>query len=152
MAGSQVGQLKLTGKARDAAEALKDKSPDVVFTSGRRDVAGQASAMAGNVVKQHDWIEKTYRASKASKACQKWVDECVAKNPKPSREDIRKGLLEVLKGLGTDVGQISKHLSGQAFDIAPNSAKLADVKAIAKKFNGRFLDHEGKLCRWHVQF
>ena len=70
-----IESLNLSPKAKKAAEQLLKEYPDIVFTSGRRDLAGQAHAMAGNVVKKRDWIEKTYATNDASKACQKWVDD-----------------------------------------------------------------------------
>src|ERR1700722_16771309 len=39
-----IEALDLTATAKAAAYTLKGKFPDVVFTSGRRDKAGQASA------------------------------------------------------------------------------------------------------------
>jgi hypothetical protein len=149
MANSSVSGLKLQGNAQKAASELQEKCPKIVFTSGRRDLSEQAHAMASNVVGHPDWIAKTYKASKASKCCQEWVNQ----NPKGSKKDIAAGLLEVLRGLGdADKARISKHLGGQAFDIAPNSADISIVKEVVKKFKGKFLDHEGKLCRWHAQF
>src|SRR6185436_16909459 len=66
MGTQNISSLNLSAKAKTAAEALLAKHPAVVFTSGRRDLAGQASAMAGNVVKTRDYIVKTYAASEAS--------------------------------------------------------------------------------------
>src|ERR1700742_4979311 len=66
-----IESLNLSPTAKKAAEQLLKEYPDdIVFTSGRRDLAAQAHAMAGNVVKKRDWIEQTYKANDASKACQ----------------------------------------------------------------------------------
>src|SRR5689334_15050853 len=75
MGTQNISSLQLAPTAKKAAEALLKEFPDIVFTSGRRDLTDQARAMAGNVVSKRDWIKKTYLASDASKACQKWVDE-----------------------------------------------------------------------------
>ena len=103
-----IEALDLTGDARKAAYGLKKAHPSVKFTSGRRDKDDQARAMASNVVENRKWIEETYASSKASKACQKWVDD----HPdKKTKEAIQEGLLGVLNDL-TDVqlALLSKHL------------------------------------------
>src|SRR5947199_10735353 len=92
-----IASFNLSPKARKAAEQLLKEYPDIVFTSGRRDLAGQANAMAGNVVKKRDWIEKTYKANEASKACQKWVDD----HPEAkTQKEIAAGLWETLRAVG----------------------------------------------------
>src|SRR5688500_17265786 len=73
-AGPAIEALNLRGAARAAAYALKKAHPAVKFTSGRRNKADQARAMASNVIHNRNWIEDTYAASTVSKACQKWVD------------------------------------------------------------------------------
>jgi hypothetical protein len=153
-AGTQdIGSLNLSPKAKKGAELLLKEYPDIVFTSGRRDLAGQARAMAGNVVKKRDWIEKTYKANDASKACQKWVDD----HPEAkTQKEIAAGLLETLKSLGPKAGQMSKHLSGDAFDIQPvkDKDKAEAIKKSIKELPDmkQFLDKEGGLEIWHIGF
>jgi hypothetical protein len=150
MATQNIAALKLSGKAKKAAEMLLEQFPDIVFTSGRRDLKDQARAMAGNVVKKRDWIKNTYKANKASAACQKWVDD----HPEAvTKEDIAAGLSDTFKSLGAAAGLISKHLTGDAFDVQPVSKDAAAIKDAMKKLPGaKFLDKEGGLVRWHVQF
>src|SRR5687768_8998113 len=69
-----IEALDLKGKAKAGAYALKKAHPSVTFTSGRRSKESQASAMAGNVVDNRNWIKETYKASTLRDACQKWVD------------------------------------------------------------------------------
>ncbi len=153
-AGTQdIGSLNLSPKAKKGAELLLKEYPDIVFTSGRRDLAGQARAMAGNVVKKRDWIEKTYKSNDASKACQKWVDD----HPEAkTQKEIAAGLLETLKALGPKAGQMSRHLSGDAFDIQPvkDKDKAEAIKKSIKELPDmkQFLDKEGGLEIWHVGF
>jgi hypothetical protein len=153
-AGTQkIDSLNLSPKAKKGAELLLKEYPDIVFTSGRRDLAGQARAMAGNVVKKRDWIGKTYKANDASKACQKWIDD----HPEAkTQKEIAAGLLETLKTLGPKAGQMSKHLSGDAFDIQPvkDKDKAEAIKKSIKELPGmkQFLDKEGGLEIWHVGF
>src|SRR5947209_19090308 len=69
MAGSTAGlsiehlnlEPDVAGKARD----LQHQAPGVRFTSGRRDIAQQAHAMAGHVVHNRRWIAETYTSTHA---------------------------------------------------------------------------------------
>jgi len=147
-----IEALNLRGAARKAAYALKKAHPAVKFTSGRRNKDDQARAMASNVVLNRTWIEETYAASSVSRACQRWVD----KNPdKTTKEDIQAGLLSVLTA-ATDaqLALLSKHLSGDAFDVQPVETDADAIKKTIRRLKGldRFLEKEGGLVRWHAQF
>jgi hypothetical protein len=148
-----IESLHLSPAAKKAAQQLLKQFPDIVFTSGRRDLAGQAHAMAGNVVKKRDWIGKTYSKNEASVACQKWVDD----HPEAkTQKEIAAGLLSTLQELGPKAGKISRHLTGDAFDIRPvkDEAKADAIKKAIEELPGvkQFLDHEGGLEIWHVGF
>jgi hypothetical protein len=146
-----IEALDLADMARRAAYDLKHRFPAISFTSGRRSLTDQARAMAGNVVLNRQWIVQTYVDSPASRACQKWVNE----HPQATtKEAIAQGLLTVLQGLpASEAGRISKHLSGEAFDIQPVETDAEAIKAAARSLTGaRFLEKEGGLVRWHVQF
>ena len=152
-ASRSIDSLNLSPKARKGAELLLKQYPDIVFTSGRRDIAQQASAMAGNVVLKRDYIKNTYSKNDASKACQKWVDD----HPEATtKKAIAAGLLETFKKLGPKAGQISKHLTGDAFDIQPvkDKEKADAIKKSIQELPGlnKFLEKEAGLERWHVQF
>ena len=148
-----IESLKLSPKAKKAAELLQKQHPDIVFTSGRRDLDGQARAMAGNVVKNRNWIKETYRENDASKACQKWVDD----HPEAkTQKEIAAGLAETFDRLGPKAGQISRHLTGDAFDVQPVQEKTK-ADAIKKSIRElpdvkQFLEKEGGLEIWHVGF
>lgn len=150
----EIEALNLSDTARKAAYALKKKHPSVKFTSGRRDKAAQASAMASNVVLkgQRKWIEKTYATSAARKALQKWVDD----NPdKTTKDDVAQGLkAEMDKLTDAQLALLSKHLSGDAFDVQPVEKDAAAIKSTMKTLPGNswFTDKESGLVRWHVQF
>jgi len=144
--------LNLAPAAKAAAYELKRRHPGVVFTSGRRDKVGQARAMASNVVSNRQWIVQTYKVSDARAACQKWVDE----HPEATTQaQIQDGLLSVFDSL-TDqqLGGLSKHLSGNAFDVQPVHQDADAIKAAIRGLPGLdlFLDREGGLERWHAQF
>ena len=108
--------------------------------------------MASNVVKNRKWIEETYVQSALRTACQEWVD---AHPEKRTEAEIATGLTSVFDGAtDADLGKLSKHLSGEAFDVQPVDK---DADAIKKTIRGlaglgRFLDKEGGLVRWHAQF
>ncbi len=147
-----IEALNLRGAARAAAYALKKAHPSVKFTSGRRNKADQARAMASNVVHNRKWIEQTYKAGIVSKACQKWVDD----NPgKKTKAEIAEGLLSVMDAAAdADLARLSKHLSGDAFDVQPVEVDAAAIKKTIRGLTGldKFLEKEGGLVRWHAQF
>ena len=146
-----IEALQLRGAAKRAAYALKKKHPSVRFTSGRRNKEDQARAMASNVVLNRKWIEETYVSTAASRACQSWVN----KNPgKVTKEDLTAGLVSVLSKLtDSQLAMLSKHLSGDAFDVQPVEANAAAIKKTIRQLPGvKFLEKEGGLVRWHAQF
>ena len=147
-----IEALDLAETARKAAYELKKKHPAVKFTSGRRGKVDQARAMAQNVVLNRKWIEETYAKSKARDECQKWVN---THTDKKTADEIEAGLLGVLNGLtDAELSQLSKHLSGEAFDVQPVDEDADAIKKTIQGLSGRkkFLDKEGGLVRWHAQF
>jgi hypothetical protein len=151
MSHPDIDALDLAPTAKAAAELIKQKHPDVVFTSGRRSFSDQASAMASNIVSSGDrnWIRRTYAAADA---LQTWVDQ----HPEVVTKDgIAEGLEATLHALpDADRNKVSKHLTGQAFDIRPQAANADAIKADIRALPGltKFLDREGGLVRWHAQF
>jgi hypothetical protein len=148
----EIEALNLAATAKAAAYDLKKKHPSVSFTSGRRDKGEQASAMASNVILNRNWIKETYAASTARDSCQKWVDD---HKDKKTKDEIAEGLKSVLDGLtNAQLAQLSKHLSGEAFDVQPVEKDTDEIKKSIKGLKGltRFLDMEGGLVRWHAQF
>jgi hypothetical protein len=147
-----IEALDLSETARKGAYGLKKKHPAVIFTSGRRNKDEQANAMASNVVQKRNWIKETYIQSAARDACQRWVDD---NKDKKTKDEIGAGLKDVLNGLtDAQLALLSKHLSGDAFDVQPVDRDAAEIKKTIRSLAGlsRFLDKEGGLLRWHVQF
>jgi hypothetical protein len=147
-----IEALNLSDTARKAAYELKKKKPSAVFTSGRRDKDEQASAMAANVTQDRDWIKNTYAKSAARDGCQKWVDD---NKDKKTQAEITTGLKGVLDSLtDAQLGELTRHLSGNAFDVQPVSPDTGDIKKAIKGLTGikKFLEKEGKLVRWHAEF
>jgi hypothetical protein len=149
-----IAELDLAPVAEAAAYELKRQHPSVVFTSGRRDKVDQARAMASNVVHNRQWVIQTYKPSEVRAACQAWVD---AHPEATTKEEIQDGLESVFDSLtDAQLGKISKHLSGEAFDVQPISpgAQANAIMATIRRLDGldKFLDKEGGLVRWHAQF
>jgi hypothetical protein len=148
-----IDDLNLVDYAKAAAEKLLSDFPDVVFTSGRRDVAQQASAMAGNVVQNRDWIKETYLASAERDSLQGWVD---ANPDAATKAAIAAGLASVMAPWTDEQKRrLSRHFSGQAFDVQPMTGSQGDaVKAAINALPNlrQFLDNEGGLVIWHADF
>jgi hypothetical protein len=148
----EIEALDLSEVARTAAYHLKKAHPTIKFTSGRRDKEDQARAMASNVIRNRKWIEQTYRRTDISIKCQKWVDDNPARK---TQTEIQAGLLSVMNSVtSAELGKLSKHLSGDAFDVQPVTENAAAIKQTIENLPGKekFLDKEGGLVRWHVQF
>lgn len=149
---AEIEALNLAPTARSAAYALKKAHPSVKFTSGRRNKEDQARAMAGNVIKNRNWIKETYKDSPLRKLCQDWLDN----NPdKKTQVEIQAGLLSVFNAaIDDDLGKFSKHLSGMAFDVQPVDSNAENIKKTIRSLSAldKFLENEGGLVRWHAQF
>lgn len=148
----EIEALDLALTAKIAAYALKKAHPTVIFTSGRRNKRDQARAMSENVILNRKWIEQTYAWTLARDNCQRWVDD----NPdKTTQQEIETGLASVIDALPVaELATLSKHLSGDAFDVQPVIEDAEKIKATIRSLPGLkvFLDMEGGLVRWHAQF
>jgi hypothetical protein len=146
-------ELGLRGYALAGAKALAWKFPSVVFTSGRRSLEAQAHAMAVNVAAAgRTWITRTYKDSEACRACQAWID---ANATAVAVAEIAVGLLGVLRQLGDKALEISRHLTGDAFDVQPVAGVLGpEIEDFIRTLPelDLFMTHEGGLSRWHCQF
>ena len=108
--------------------------------------------MAGNVVKNRRWIAQTYAANPVSAAAQAWVD---AHPEARTQQAIADGLLKVFKTFSPrDLGRLSHHLSGLAFDVRPVPAQASAFWNTVLSLPGlrQHFDTEGGLTIWHVGF
>lgn len=153
-ASADIPSLKLGASAEAAAKKLLVQFPaDVKFTSGRRAVSEQASAMAKNVLSNRKYIEQTYKASPLRDALQKWVND----TPNVTNQaDIAKGLEAIMNTWSDDQRRnFSRHMTGDAFDVQPVAgAKGIEIKeAIGKLPKLHWMTfEEGGLEIWHAQF
>lgn len=151
-----VMRLGLIGNAARAAAIIAKAHPDVHFRSGRRTLEEQASAMSKNVVRAgRKWIAENYKASNVVAAVQRWIDS----HPEAvTYMAIRTGMLVVLRQFSDlELRKLSKHLTGQAFDIEPidglqGQMALQTIRSVVKELGGTFLENEGKVKVWHCQF
>lgn len=146
-----ISEMQLQPIAEQAATILKNKNPQLEFTSGRRNIRQQAHAMAGNIVAFRDrqWIGKTYLAGAK---LQQWVNQ----HPAAVTVDaITEGLEHTMNAMAQDeLLKISRHLTGRAFDVKPVFLNSKKIKTDFLQLPGlhKFLDHEGGHVRWHAQF
>jgi hypothetical protein len=148
-----ISDLDLVDYAEASAKKLKADFPSVVFTSGRRNSQQQANAMAGNIAQNRKWIEQTYVASTERDELQKWVDSHPSAT---TMEQISAGLVGIMNGWSDAKKKtLSRHFSGQAFDVQPVAGTPGDlmktaIKALPNLRN--FLEKEGGLIIWHADF
>src|SRR5437899_711261 len=147
-----IERLDLSPAAKRGALALREAHPELRFVSGRRTITRQARAMARNIVESADrsWIANVYVAATP---LQSWVDE----HPQADTvEALTAGLEATLVAMTpADQARVSKHLSGDAFDLRPVHGETeAAIRATIHGLPGpvKFIDGEGGLDRWHVQF
>lgn len=178
-----LSRFALSPVALRAALLLLARFPFLALTSGRRDLRAQVHAMVGNMVVAarvaHDslfvpaalaWLLSTYVDSPArlaiaqalravgaltANAPLKWPLQIVQQTAIESR------LVGVLDALPrTDLAHLSRHLTGDAFDLAPLPASDPRAAAVIAWIKApgnlpgldKFLTREGGLPRWHLQF
>ncbi len=149
-----IEALGLQGYVQTAADQLVAAHPEVQFTSGRRSVQSQANAMASNIIASNNrnWIASTYASSAERTQLQNWVDS----NPQATTVSaIETGLSGIMsRWSDAQKVRISRHLSGEAFDVRPTNTNRAAIIATIKGLPRlrKFLEHEGGLERWHAEF
>lgn len=152
--GKSIDDLDLGASAKAAAQNLQDQFPDhVKFTSGRRSIASQASAMAPNVVQNRKWIQQTYKDTPQRAGLQKWVDDHPAATTAAA---IAAGLENVIDTWTQDQQRnFSRHISGDAFDVQPvggdTGKKIKEAIGKLPELHWHTFE-EGGLEIWHAQF
>lgn len=116
MSGLSIEEMKLSPNAKRAAAAVRAAHPSAVFTSGRRDVYGQARAMAHNVV-QHGsrWLE-IYKQREMVAKLQAWCQANLDKMA--SAKHVAGGFYNVLVTEFPGGLTMFPHCRGDAFDLA----------------------------------
>lgn len=151
-AGERIAALSLSPVAAQAASILLIECPTVIFTSGRRGVADQARAMAQNVTRNRQWIHQTYVDTPEARQLQALVNNSPAATPANLQVSFT---IAMNRWTDAQRAHISKHFSGDAFDVQPVSGPAGDaIKSAIRKLPGlvKFLEEEGGLIRWHAQF
>lgn len=157
-----IDELNLNPNPRRAAEAIQRLHPDIVFTSGRRDLHAQARAMARNVFRDPLFMEVTYKPGRAKMLLEHWLRE----HPDATEQDMVEGFTVVLGGMEQlALAQLSRHFSGDAWDAAypklddgnDDDAEAAAIKqdlmALSPDFGvEKVLLKEGSIKVIHAQF
>ncbi len=157
MTGSIQG-LGLVGSALSTATELAAKWP-VIFTRGRTTPAGQALAMAKDIIKSGlgvGWIAKTYKPSFTRGACVAAVSDLTV----PLTVENVCAALEMVLGQITDTDrvQLSLHFAGCAFDVARQPDEvwwqpMCDwLDFECRTAGGKLLLVEGGVPMCHAQF
>jgi hypothetical protein len=156
--GLTIAQLQLAPNARRGAEWVRARHPEIVFTSGRRDVLDQARVMAQNTVKYgRAWIGQTYRPSSMIDTLNEWLHQ---HDDIHETKQIADGFYECLLAChSSGLSRLSRHLTGDAWDAAWPGDVLGDaiVKNIVLNMPAeygldRVINREGGLRVLHVQF
>jgi len=156
--GLTIEQMKLSPNARHGAEWVRARHPQIVFTSGRRDVLDQSRVMAENTVRYgRTWLVRTYKPSPLIDTLHGWLQS------RPDAVDaktITNGFYECL--LACHSGQLttlSRHLTGDAWDAAwPGDTEgekiVKDIQIHMPVEYGldKLIDREGGLRLIHAQF
>ena len=138
---SDVDALDLQSDVANAAKALKAKVPAVRFTSGRRSLEEDSSAVAANIVANRNYVN-TFVDSEPKKLIKTWVDG----HPTATKAEITDAIVKILEPMNdTKRSYWSLHLGGRAFDISQTSCTLAEVQAV-------FPQALQEETHWHVQF
>lgn len=149
---SEINALNLAPAAKCGALLLALAHPSVKFTSGRRGYVDQARAMASNVVKNRRWISQTYMLTAESQRLQLVVN---ALSAHATQAEIQQALANQMASWSdAQKAKLSKHFSGEAFDVQPVTKDAAAIKATIRALPRlqKFLEKEGGLVRWHAQF
>ena len=111
-----IEEMQLAPNAKRAAQMVRDTHPGVIFTSGRRDVRGQASAMAENTIRHGvGWLNSTYKNKEMVQQLEDWMESNLDKTA--SKQQMTEGFYQTLVSL--QAGRLAQfpHCRGDAFDI-----------------------------------
>lgn len=111
----------LRGSAKAAATELDRAYPQCVMTSGLRSADAQAQADAKNCFSNPEYLKLHSGAVK-----DRLQAALTALGSSPSQDAIYQAFVGILGTASTDeLSHYSKHVSGDAFDVGPNSTKKA---------------------------
>lgn len=145
-------EMFLTADAEHVAQDLEVLG--AAFTSGHRDLRGQAHAMAGNVVRNRQWIGQTYLHGR-------FLQQLVDCHPDWVEADaLEAGLYDYLEDATAEkVGALSHHLllPCPCMDIQPRFDETGEaLKARILQWQTEGIVRqvfwkEGGLDRWHIE-
>lgn len=148
-----IDELDLDPIMRSRAEELLARCPWVIYTSGRRDVAAQARAMAQNhLADPQTYLTKTYQYGKVFLAAIVELAPVDQRSVEKVAQTIRAVIQEQPDAL------VWKHRDGTCVDLQPledafgdPTVKGQDVMRFIQNCPDtvRFIMREGGLRRWH---
>jgi len=111
-----IEEMQLAPNAKRAAQLTRAAHPGVVFTSGRRDVRGQARAMAENTIRHGvGWLNSTYKNKEMVQQLEDWMEEHLDQTA--SSKQLAEGFYQTLVTM--QAGRLAQfpHCRGDAWDI-----------------------------------
>lgn len=114
--GLTIDEMLLAPNAKRAAQLIRETHPGVVFTSGRRDVRGQARAMAENTIRHGvGWLNSTYKNKEMVQQLEDWMESNLDKTA--SLNQMTEGFYQTLVTM--QAGRLAQfpHCRGDAWDI-----------------------------------
>lgn len=152
---NEIDLLRLAPRARTAAVLLNEMFPEVVFTSGLRDINKQASVMAKNVLRNPLLVGQTYLKGAE-------LQERLERIKPQTQAEAHLAILEYFQSKPESwLAEFSRHFGGYAFDVQP----IVDITGIPTARGHKIIEclrfklgaekvllKEGGLVVWHVQF
>ena len=114
--GLTIEEMHLAPNAKRAAQMVWETHPGIVFTSGRRDVRGQARAMAENTIRHGVvWLNSTYKNQEMVQQLEDWMESNLDKTA--SLNQMTEGFYQTLVSM--QAGRLAQfpHCRGDAFDM-----------------------------------
>ncbi|MDO8357330.1 MAG: hypothetical protein Q7U76_13145 [Nitrospirota bacterium] len=167
----EIADMGLGPLAEHGAMLLRSElGPEVIkFRRGYRDLKTQAHDMAGNIVRNKEWIKQTYtRQDRPSYAVACRLQDVVYQHSEVTESaEIERYLYEAMLQM-PDAHEISFHIktrngkpAAEAFDLTPLEDSRGTLTATGIHVKNRilklpyldaFLLREGGLRIWHLQF
>lgn len=159
-----ISDMQLSPNAKRAAQMVLATHPGVIFTSGRRDLRGQARAMAENTIRHGlGWLNSTYKNKEMVQQLEDWMEANLDQTA--SKNQMTEGFYTTLVTL--QAGRLAQfpHCRGDAFDIqcprfADGRVDESSVSILRRTIEALpvqlglqlILTHEGSHRVIHAQF
>lgn len=153
MTGMTIEDMRLHPVMEQACRQFEWAFPHVQWLSGRRDRQGQARAMAGHVLRDRQWIAKTYLQAAHLQTAVDFHPEA------QTLEQLSTLLYDTMLGMSAEeLAKVSTHFIGMAVDMAPMIFGDGDPTPTGQAalqwmhdypYTKRVLTREGGRIVWH---